>query len=415
MWNIVGQRGYMFIKLCQLLLKVGLILKWYLHLHRINRYDFDFVNRYNFSYGGFSMKMIAVFHNKGGVGKSTLLFHTSCALAELGYKVLMMDLDPQSNLSLYGLNDEELQDIWEKEEVVITDGFPIGTNTFNITQNEIMNLPRTIHFLLKPVESGVDDYNNLPPAVKLNKNLHLIPGRITLSQFEGVLADRWNISPDENVLAIRTITQFRTIATRYAEKYGYEYVFVDVSPSLGLLNRAIITSCDAFFMPATPDLFSMYGIRNIGQSLEKWKKSYQTLYDGVNPQLKPLFTSDFVKFAGYTIYNARGRKDQPLGLAKAHRDFAERIPEEINEWILKEMIPARIRGKIKNSIGGDAVWSSHNTYPTMAQKYKCPMWMIPSKELEEADKLTVNSNRTRFLDTQKAYYTFANDLLDRIE
>lgn len=79
------------------------------------------------------MKMIAVFHNKGGVGKSTLLFHTSCALAELGHKVLMMDLDPQSNLSLYGLNDEELQDIWEKEEEVIADGFPIGTNTFNIT------------------------------------------------------------------------------------------------------------------------------------------------------------------------------------------------------------------------------------------------------------------------------------------
>lgn len=57
------------------------------------------------------MKMIAVFHNKGGVGKSTLLFHTACALAEQGHRVLMMDLDPQSNLSLYGLSDETLQGI----------------------------------------------------------------------------------------------------------------------------------------------------------------------------------------------------------------------------------------------------------------------------------------------------------------
>lgn len=210
------------------------------------------------------MKMIAVFHNKGGVGKTTLLFHTSCALAELGHKVLMMDLDPQSNLSLYGLNDIELQNIWEKEDEVIANGFPIGTNIFNVQKSEIMNSPRTIHFLLKSVESGVDDYNNLPPAVKINEKLHLIPGRITLSQFEGVLADRWSISPDENVLEIRTITQIRTIAKRYAVTYGYEFVFVDVSPSLGLLNRAIISSCDAFLMPATPDLFSMYGIRNIG-------------------------------------------------------------------------------------------------------------------------------------------------------
>ena len=227
------------------------------------------------------MKMIAVFHNKGGVGKSTLLFHTACALAEQGHKVLMMDLDPQSNLTLYGLDEVELQNIWEQEEEVIAEGFPLGMNTFNTVKSEMMDSPRTIHFLLKPVESGVDDYNVLPPTVEINENLHLIPGRITLSQFESVLADRWSISPDENVLAVRTITQFRTIATRYTEKYGYEYVFVDVSPSLGLLNRAIITSCDAFFMPATPDLFSMYGIRNIGQTLEKWKQSYQAIYRGV--------------------------------------------------------------------------------------------------------------------------------------
>ncbi len=361
------------------------------------------------------MKMIAVFHNKGGVGKSTLLFHIACALAEQGHKVLMMDLDPQSNLSLYGLDDIDLQHLWEEEDEVIADGFPIGMNIFNTMKSEIMDSPRTIHFLLKPVESGVDDYIALPPAVEMRENLHLIPGRITLSQFETVLADRWSISPDENVLAIRTITQFRTIATRYAEKYAYEYVFVDVSPSLGLLNRAIITSCDAFFMPTTPDLFSMYGIRNIGQSLEKWKKSYQALYNGVNVQLKSLFPTEFVKFVGYTIYNARGRQDQPLGLAKAHRDFAERIPEEIDKWISKEEIPVDIRDKIKISIGGNVVWGSHNTYPAMAQKYKCPMWAIPSKELEDSDKLTVNSNRVRFLDTQKAYHTFANDLIDRIK
>lgn len=361
------------------------------------------------------MKMIAVFHNKGGVGKSTLLFHTACALAEQGHKVLMMDLDPQSNLTLYGLDEVELQNIWEQEEEVIAEGFPLGMNTFNTVKSEMLDSPRTIHFLLKPVESGVDDYNVLPPTVEINENLHLIPGRITLSQFESVLADRWSISPDENVLAVRTITQFRTIATRYTEKYGYEYVFVDVSPSLGLLNRAIITSCDAFFMPATPDLFSMYGIRNIGQTLEKWKQSYQAIYRGVNPQLRSLFASDFVKFVGYTIYNARGRQDQPLGLAKAHRNFAERIPEEIDRWIPKEEISVDIRSEIKNSIGGNAVWSSHNTYPAMAQKYKCPMWLIPGKELEESDKLTVNSNRTRFLATQKAYYTFANDLVDRIK
>ena len=126
------------------------------------------------------MKMIAVFHNKGGVGKSTLLFHTACALAEQGHKILMMDLDPQSNLSLYGLSDADLQAIWEEEESVIFEGFPVGTNTFNTGKSDILNSPRTIHFLLKPVESGVDDYNILPPPIQLFDNLSLIPGRITV-------------------------------------------------------------------------------------------------------------------------------------------------------------------------------------------------------------------------------------------
>lgn len=167
-------------------------------------------------------------------------------------------------------------------------------------------------------------------------------------------------------------------------------------------------------MPATPDLFSMYGIRNIGQSLQKWKKSYQALYEGVDSQLRVLFAPNFVKFIGYTIYNARGRQDQPLGLAKAHRDFAERIPAEVESWIPKEDVPEFLQEKIRASIGGNAVWGSHNTYPAMAQKYKCPMWLIPNQELEKEDKLTVNSNRSRFLDTQGAYYTFVNDLIKRI-
>lgn len=86
------------------------------------------------------------------------------------------------------------------------------------------------------------------------------------------------------------------IATRYTNQFDYEYVFVDVSPSLGLLNRAVLTSCDAFFMPATPDLFSMHGVRNIGQTLLRWKKSYDSLYNAVNPQIKCLFTEKSVQY-----------------------------------------------------------------------------------------------------------------------
>ena len=46
------------------------------------------------------VRLISVFNNKGGVGKTTLSFHLAHALAELGHRVLMVDLDPQCNLTI---------------------------------------------------------------------------------------------------------------------------------------------------------------------------------------------------------------------------------------------------------------------------------------------------------------------------
>ena len=52
------------------------------------------------------MKIIAFFNNKGGVGKTTLVYHLAYMLAEQGYKVLAADLDPQSNLTAMFLEEK---------------------------------------------------------------------------------------------------------------------------------------------------------------------------------------------------------------------------------------------------------------------------------------------------------------------
>ena len=125
------------------------------------------------------MKSIAVFNNKGGVGKTTLTYHLAYALAELGYKTLLVDLDPQSNLTLFGLTPEELHEVWKVEEAFIEDFRQARAKMPPDQFDRIASELRSIHFLLKPTEDGTDDLVQLSRPLPLHENLGLIPGRIS--------------------------------------------------------------------------------------------------------------------------------------------------------------------------------------------------------------------------------------------
>ena len=131
------------------------------------------------------MKIISLFNNKGGVGKTTLAYHLSCALALLGKKVLMIDLDPQCNLTIYSYPTEKLHKIWETEDSFIDEGFESTREKMSVNDfKELNNHPHTIHYLLKPTEDGTADLDRLPPPISLSTNLDLLPGRLTLHTFE---------------------------------------------------------------------------------------------------------------------------------------------------------------------------------------------------------------------------------------
>ncbi len=121
------------------------------------------------------MKIISIFNNKGGVGKSTLSFHLAHALAEMGKKTLMIDLDPQANLTLQCLSAEQLEKTWTEEEPFIED-FQAALEDSDKTFAEFVATPRSIHCLLKPVEDGVFESFSLGAVHKISPKLGLIPG-----------------------------------------------------------------------------------------------------------------------------------------------------------------------------------------------------------------------------------------------
>ena len=190
------------------------------------------------------MKIISLFNNKGGVGKSTLGFHLGCALGELGKKVLLIDLDPQCNMTISGMFENDLHQIWEEEDDYIED-YGAAVEKFGL--EEIVTGPRSIHFLLKPTEDGLNELTKYPPIINLYDNVDLIPGRLSLHKYENKLAERWSGLYQSDNLSIRTVTNIRRLCEVYSKTYKYDYVIIDTSPSLGILNKVIIQEGRKYF------------------------------------------------------------------------------------------------------------------------------------------------------------------------
>src|SRR5690606_5132663 len=132
-----------------------------------------------------AMRIITFFNNKGGVGKTTTVYHVAWMMSELGIRTIAIDLDPQSNLTSMFLTSEKLENVYED------------------------NSPVTILDAITPIVNG-------DPAIpvhieQINENLGLILGNLTLSTFEDVLSDAWLKCLDSQVYPFRITSVFKTI------------------------------------------------------------------------------------------------------------------------------------------------------------------------------------------------------------
>src|ERR1044072_2787419 len=362
------------------------------------------------------MKTISIINNKGGVGKTTLTFHLAHALAELGHKTLIIDLDPQCNLTILSMAEEKLQQIWADEINFIEDFQAARERPESQELLSLLANPRSIHFLLKPTEDGTAEIDAGSPPYSLAHNLDLIPGRLTMHLYELKIAARWSDVYQADPLAIRTVTKPREIAETYARYHGYDFVIMDTSPSLGALNKVVVSTADGFLIPCMPDMFSLYGIRNIGKALAIWKREFDTVFHLLSDEKRRAFPERYVRLLGFTIYNAKKYAGStPWDLAIAHYNYALQIPDAIRQFIRPEIRDHLSEDVLSRPIGGTAIMHTHNTLPSMAQRYHLPIWKVPeSSDLKASDRSTILGNRAVYEETQEKYHDFARDLLSRM-
>ena len=264
-----------------------------------------------------------------------------------------------------------MHEIWEVEEPFIDDFVQARENKSQKEFKHITGDVRSIHFLLKPTEDGTDIPESLPKPLELHDKLGLIPSRLSIHTYEDTIASRWNGVYRGDPLALRTVTQIRNFCEVYAETYSYEYVVIDTSPSLGILNKVIISTVDGFLIPCMPDMFSLYGIQNIGKSLTSWKRDFDTIFNLLSDAKLTYFPKNIVSFLGFTIFNARKYTGvSKWDLSLAHHNYAEQIPATVRKYIDPDHRKHLTELQLEESIGETAVMHSYSTLPNMAQKYR---------------------------------------------
>jgi len=200
---------------------------------------------------------VAVFNHKGGVGKTTLTVNISAALASLGKRVLLVDSDPQCNLTAYLVEDAVVDDLLD---------------------NSDSETGRTIWSSLKPVCDGTGDLRFVGALERL-PNVYLLPGDVRLAEFEQQLTPAWSESFQRKVRGLRTTTALSQLVGQTAQDLSIDIIFYDAGPNIGPLNRIILLDCDYFIVPAACDLFSIRALKTLGHTLVSWIEDWQTILD----------------------------------------------------------------------------------------------------------------------------------------
>jgi cellulose biosynthesis protein BcsQ len=252
------------------------------------------------------MKTIAFFNNKGGVGKTALAYHLAWMFTELGKRVIVMDLDPQSNLSSMFLDEDRLEELW-----------PEGKH------------PETIQGVLDPIVRGLGDIAT-PHLETITPSLGLIPGDLALSKFEDKLSEAWPRCHNRDEAAFRTMTAFHRAMLVAGEAWNADLALIDVGPNLGALNRSALIASDYVVIPLAPDLFSLQGLRNLGPQLQEWRTSWADLKQKSPDKELPL-PSGSIRPLGYVMTQHAVRRDRPV---QAYQRWMRKVPSEYRASVL---------------------------------------------------------------------------------
>ncbi|WP_424946485.1 ParA family protein [Candidatus Spongiihabitans sp.] len=254
---------------------------------------------------------LTIYNHKGGVGKTTLTINLAAALAEQGHKVLLIDSDPQCNITSYLCEDSVVDDFLDNSDE--EDG-------------------KTVWSALKPVVEGDGAFRDVGIYETSIDGLFLLPGDIRLSEYEIELSENWNKCFQGNRRGLNVTTSLSALVNYYSQTYKLDFIFFDTGPNIGPLNRIILLDCDYFVVPGACDLFSVRALKTLGASLTKWITEWETILN-IAPDESPLLQGK-PAFLGYV---PQGFRVYGQGMAQWPSHYHAKFDKELRTSLLKPL------------------------------------------------------------------------------
>ena len=320
------------------------------------------------------VKVISMFNNKGGVSKTTTTFNLGWAMASKGKKVLLIDADPQSNLTSLALSipdEDAFEALYNRK-----DSNDIKAVADNLDSPGGMTIERS------------QSVSNIVPTIK--ENLFVLPGHIEIEQTSAEITTALQVGGVRIFKRMKTIPVYLNIAfRRIAEIHSLDYILIDMAPSLSGLNQVLLMGSDYFITPCAPDFFSKIALQNIAKVIPEWH-SIASAYDSDYPlPCNP-------KFLGVIEQNYRPRRskdgDDKNTPAKEFSRWMDEIRYVTNNILVPELKKKNLvideqkfLSVVKEYKPYDLAFiSDFNSLIAFSQKHNMPVFELTEKEIKRS-------------------------------
>lgn len=331
--------------------------------------------------------VLTFFNNKGGVGKTSLIYHLAWMYASLRKRVVIVDLDPQANLTAAFLDEDTIEEIWNKQ-----------------------NPGSTIYQCIRRLTAVGDIVE--PILQNIATDLYLLPGDVNLSGYEDALSNEWPNSMGDNNLyrPMRILSSFWQVMQMAAAKVQADIILVDIGPNLGAINRSVLIATDYVVIPLGADLFSLQGLKNLGPTLRSWQSLWKKRLDNWESCSEKNSYPDFqlpqgkMQTIGYLCQQHSVRLDRPV---KAYDKWVNRIPHVYREAILSQASNTTI--KQQDDPYCLATIKHYRSLIPMAQEHRKPIFNLTS-----ADG-AIGSHANAVQDAKKDFKELALKIAENLE